>query len=309
MGPTASGKSALGLVIAKALDGVILNADAMQCYRDIQIVTARPHQEEMQGIEHRLYGLWQAHEHGNAALWAEQAAKEIRAVWQAGKLPILLGGTGMYIRTLMDGISPIPPVPEEVKQRVEQWMQQGSEKAYGRLKLRDAATAEKLAPNDSQRIQRALEVVEATDTPLSVWQKEAGEPFMPEAEYHLYYCDIARETLYERINARFEQMVEKGAIDEVQMLQRQALSDGLPVMRAIGVAELMAYLRDELSLQEAVALAQQNSRRYAKRQLTWIRNQLPEALPVPYALAENVDECGEWLKSLAKAIDRPLAKQ
>ncbi len=303
MGPTASGKSALGICLAQKLGGVILNADAMQCYADLRIITARPGEEEEAQVPHRLYGIWEAKTHGNTALWQEAAIPEIRDVHAQGRLPILLGGTGMYIKSLMEGLAPIPQISEEVRHDVRQMWEDDPQAAYEKLLKEDRLTAGRLDANDKQRVIRALEVLEETGIGLEEWQAYETTPPFGEDQYLPYYVDMPRELVYERIDKRFEQMIEAGVLEEIKALMDKTLSPSYPIMRAHGVPELMAHLKGKMSLEEAVAKAQQNTRNYAKRQMTWLRNQLPEAAPIPYDLLEDEGKADAFVADLAKRLD------
>ncbi len=299
MGPTASGKSALGVSIAKRIGGAIINADAMQCYADLRIITARPSESEMHGVPHHLYGIWSARTKGNAALWQAAAIAKIHEVWAAGQVPILLGGTGMYIKSLTEGLSPVPIISDEVKAHVT-----ALPSLYEALQQHDSQMAERLKPNDTQRITRALEVVLQTGRSLADWQAEAtNAPFSAE-QCHFAQVDIPREVLYDRINRRFESMVHSGALDEISALKAQFSAEEVeqlrfPILKSLGVPELMAYLDGELSLEDAIAKAQQLTRNYAKRQLTWARGQVKGAAMVPW---DGGDEAVEAWLSQTSAI-------
>lgn len=277
-GPTASGKSAFALKAAAAYDGVIINADSMQVYRDLSVITACPTLDEQQQMPHRLYGFLDATEVCSAAFWAEKAMNEIRSTWSAGKLPILVGGTGMYFKVLIDGIAKIPDIPADIRSAVrQQCKSSGPEVLHAELTRLDPALAERLAPGDSQRISRAIEVVRATGVPLSEWQKNTEEgpmyPFDVEGSIEKYVLLPERNELYARCDRRFDLMLDWGGLDEVRELATRNLSTELPIMRALGVPSLMAHLAGEMTLQDAVEQAKMQTRRFAKRQLTWFRNQ------------------------------------
>lgn len=286
MGPTASGKTALGISLAQRFGGVILNADTMQCYEDLHIITARPSAEEMQQAEHRLYGIWSADTNGNAALWMDLVVEQIRNLWADGKLPILLGGTGMYLKTLQTGISEIPDIPDAVRAAVKDRWAADPDAFYAEFAARDPELAAQRKPRDKQRVIRAMEVLEHTGKSLAYWQSQPKQSPLLEAHFIEAVVERPREELYVRIDQRFEQMVEQGALEEVRVLMEKlgVVREGekyeahYPILRAHGVPELMAHLTGEMSLEEAIARGQQNTRNYAKRQLTWIRNQAPDAL-------------------------------
>jgi len=293
-GPTASGKSALALDVARRLGGVVINADSMQIYRDLDILTARPDAAALQTVPHRLYGVLDGADPCSAARWREMALAEIRAARQAGLLPILCGGTGLYLEALTAGLTPVPDIPAAVRQAVrEELAQSGAAALHARLQQEDPPMAARLHPADSQRIARALEVVRATGRSLLDW-RAAGEKHADGAacgemagggEQSPRFLTAAllppRQEVYARCDARFTAMLEKGALAEVAALLARGLSPDLPVMRALGVRELAACLRGVQGLDQAAAQARTATRRYAKRQMTWIRNRMPAAAVLP----------------------------
>lgn len=278
-GPTASGKSALAIKLAQQLDGLIINTDSMQVYQDLHILTARPSIEEMAEAPHRLYG----HRDGalgyDVAQWLEEAEKILNECEQNNKTAIFVGGTGLYFKSLTQGLAQTPPIPDELTQSLrleaerEKQSQKQSENLHQRLSVLDPISAERLKPNDHQRILRALAVVQSTGKPLWQWQKTNSKPLLGEGEFHFYLITMPREEVYQRINQRFENMMQQGALDEVRALQERHLSPALPVMRAHGVPWLIRHLKGEISLAEAITQSQTDTRHYAKRQLTWWRNQ------------------------------------
>ncbi|MEM9501871.1 MAG: tRNA (adenosine(37)-N6)-dimethylallyltransferase MiaA [Pseudomonadota bacterium] len=277
-GPTASGKSAIAVALARALKkhgerAVILNADSAQVYADLSIVSARPSEAEMGGIEHRLFGEWDGAQACSAADWADRAKREINELHDKGKIPILVGGTGMYMKVLLEGIAPIPEIDPEVRAVVRALP---TESAYASLMIEDPERAMILEPGDSQRITRALEVKRSTGTTLGDWQQAKTGGIEGEVELHANVLLPDREWLYERCDRRFETMLHNGAIAEVETLLERGLSPDLPVMRAIGVREIAGYLADELSREEMIAAGMQATRNYAKRQYTWFRRQCPD---------------------------------
>lgn len=282
-GPTASGKTALSLRAAAAVDGVIINADSMQVYRGLSILTAAPTAEEMAAAPHRLFGYLDPAVPCSAGQWVESARIAVYETWQEGRTPIVVGGTGMYLKTLLHGISPIPDIALETRSRIRALP---VEEAYARLRIADPAMAERLEPGDTQRILRALEVWEDTGKSLLHWQSLAPIPPLPDAAFEVYRLTLDRALLYARCDRRLAQMVENGALDELRALLARGLPDDLPAMRAVGVPELARHLRGEWTLEQAVEKAQQATRNYAKRQLTWLRHQLPEAIDVPYPYAD-----------------------
>ncbi len=267
-GPTASGKSALALTLARERDGVIINADALQVYRELRILSARPTDEELHTAPHRLYGHVSGLDSYSVAHWLADAKREIESAWAAGKLPIITGGTGMYFMALEKGLAEVPPISPDIR---EKWRSFEGD-LYGELIRRDKESAKALKPNDRQRLSRALEVIEGTGQPLSHWQAEAqSQAFLRDAAVERHLVDVPREELYNRAERRFDQMMAAGALEEVRPLIKHG--SVLPMMKAIGVPELTRHLRGEISLPEAVVLAKTATRQYIKRQLTWWRGQ------------------------------------
>ena len=272
-GPTASGKSALAARLAAALDGVVINADSMQVYDGLSILTARPGGAELALAPHRLYGVLPPEEACSAGRWREMALAEIEAARRDGKLPVLCGGTGLYLRALIEGIAELPAIPGDVREAARSLHRElGGEAFHGRLAERDPATAARLHPNDSQRLIRAWEVLEATGKPLSAWHAEAGQAPAP-YDFRRIVVLPPREALYESCDARFGKMLEAGALEEVAALLARGLDPRLPAMKALAVPELIRHLRGELSLEAAAEGARTATRRYAKRQLTWLRGE------------------------------------
>jgi tRNA dimethylallyltransferase len=268
-GPTASGKSALALKLAKERDGVIINADALQVYRELRILSARPTDEELHEAPHRLYGHASGFDSYSVAHWLADAKREIAAAWALDRLPIITGGTGLYFMALEQGLAEVPPISPDIR---EKWRSFEGD-LYGELFRRDRASARALKPNDRQRLSRALEVLEGTGQPLSHWQGEAqSHAFLKEVEVERHLVDVAREELYNRAERRFDQMMASGALEEVRPLIKHG--NVLPMMKAIGIPELTSHLRGEISLEEAVALAKTATRQYIKRQFTWWRGQM-----------------------------------
>jgi tRNA dimethylallyltransferase len=269
-GPTASGKSAAALDRARRDNGTIINADASQVYRELRILTARPTEEEEARVPHLLYGYRDGAEPCSAADWAEDAKAAIAAVVAEGRLPILVGGTGLYLRTLIDGIAPVPPIDPAIRDRVRA-LPPGA--AHAALASEDPAAAARLHANDSARAQRALEVVRSTGRSILAWRAERvggiGAAFAIETEL----VDPPVATLYARCDARVDAMLAGGAIEEVAALRGRGLPDDLPVMKSIGVPPLLRHLAGKISLAEARAEIQQATRNYAKRQRTWFRHQ------------------------------------
>ncbi|MDE2384797.1 MAG: tRNA (adenosine(37)-N6)-dimethylallyltransferase MiaA [Alphaproteobacteria bacterium] len=270
-GPTASGKSALALRLAAAENGVIINADSMQVYAPLRVLTARPSVEEEARAPHRLYGHVAAGEAYSVARWQREAVAEITAALAAGCLPIVVGGTGLYFMALLKGLAEVPEIAPEVRKK---W--RGFEgDLHAELARKDAVSAARLHPADRQRLIRALEVVESTGTSLVEWQARASAS-APLAGFAVtrHFITLPREQLYARADARFAAMLAQGALDEVRRLP--PLEAAHPLMKAIGVPELAAHLRGEMTLQEATAAAQMATRNYIKRQLTWSRGQMAD---------------------------------
>lgn len=270
-GPTASGKSALALEQARARNGVIINADALQVYAALRILSARPAPEEEALAPHRLYGHVGAEQPYSVATWLTQARREMEAAWEQGHLPIVTGGTGLYFRALEQGLAPVPDIPED---RRAQWRTFAGD-LHAELAARDPAMAAKLLPSDRQRLTRALEVIDTTGRSLLDWQRE-GQGLAPLAGVAIerFYLDLPRNTLHARAEARFDAMLAAGALEEAGALM--GLDPMLPAMKAIGLPELIAHLRGEVSLAEATARAKAATRQYIKRQQTWWRGQMKD---------------------------------
>lgn len=276
-GPTASGKSDLAIRLAVALAAggrhpVIVNADSAQVYADLAVLSARPSPVDMAGIDHRLFGDWDGVVACSAADWAARAVLEIAAVHGAGGVPILVGGTGLYLRTLLDGIAPIPDIDPGIRRDARALP---VDQAYAALLLEDHDRAARLAPADATRIARALEVVRSTGRTLSDWQREKSGGIGHGVTLHPAVVLPPRDWLYSRCDARFDQMLERGAVAEVEVLLSRNIDTAFPVMRAIGVPEIAGYLRGEYGLEQARVLGRQATRNYAKRQYTWFRRQPP----------------------------------
>jgi tRNA dimethylallyltransferase len=276
-GPTASGKSALALDIAREeRHGVVINADSMQVYRDLRIVTARPTPEEEAEAPHRLYGCVDGAVNYSVGHYLRDAAAALRDARAAGLLPIFVGGTGLYFKALLEGLSEVPPVPVDVRERVRRESEgRASHELHAKLVSGDPDTAGRLRPNDRLRVLRALEVLEATGKPLSSFQGRKQPGPLAGAATARIFLRPDRTGLRGRIDRRFEAMVATGALDEAKALAGRRLDPTLPVMRAHGVPGLLAHLRGETSLAQAIARGQADTRRYAKRQFTWFRHQMP----------------------------------
>jgi tRNA dimethylallyltransferase len=272
-GPTASGKSAAALALAERFGGTVINADSMQVYRELRVLTARPSESEEARAPHRLYGTVSAAQAYSVGNWLADVAHALAEAWGEGRMPILVGGTGLYFKALTEGFAPVPDIPAEVR---TYWREQAEkidrDALHAALGARDPTMATRLSPADPQRIVRALEVIDATGVSLAEWQGGNAAPLL--ALSHVVRLVVApeRETVYAAIDTRFGRMIEQGAVDEVRNLLKVNLDEGLPAMRAHGVRELGAYLSGATSLDDAVTKAKTKSRRYAKRQMTWARH-------------------------------------
>lgn len=271
-GPTASGKSALALRLAERLGGAIINADSMQVYRELRIITARPSDEDLARAPHLLYGCVPAREAYSAGRFVIDAAKAIAAARARGKVPIVVGGTGLYFKALLEGLSPVPPANADVRKH---WRSEadakGAEALHAVLGDRDPVMAARLAPTDAQRIVRALEVIETTGRSLADWQRERADPMLDETRALRLVLNPERDTLHARADARVDAMLAAGAVEEAAALGALDLDPALPAMRAIGISPLIAAARGELSAGEAGDAMKTETRQYIKRQQTWLR--------------------------------------
>lgn len=288
-GPTATGKSALGAAVATEtsggisgeISGEIINADSMQVYRDLKILSARPSAAEAARVPHHLFAVKAAGDAFSVADWHDCAAACISDIWTRQGLAIFIGGTGLYFRALLEGLAPVPEIPGEIRASLRALLaEEGAAALHARLQEVDPAMAARLDPGDSQRLARALEVYLATGRSLAEWQQDAAVGALGAADHSgrvtKVVLTLPREDIYRRIEQRFDQMMEAGALDEVARLWDQGLAADLPAMKALGVPSLLAHLRGEKDLQEAVQEAKTQTRRYAKRQMTWFRNQFAD---------------------------------
>ena len=279
-GPTASGKSERALALAEREGGTIINADSMQVYHDLRILTARPTIEEEARAPHRLFGYIDGADSCSAARWAADATAAIDAVHAAGGLPIVVGGTGLYIRTLLDGIAPVPAIDPAIRAEVRALP---VAEAHDRLQQVDPTAAARLAPADTSRIARALEVVLSTGQSLAAWQAERSGGIAGRITLEPLLLLPPRGELFARIDRRLEAMLDAGALGEIAaLIARSDMPTDAPIRRAIGVAPLAEHLAGRIDLSLALQQAQLQSRRYAKRQYTWFGNQLPNRWPVEY---------------------------
>ncbi|MGE3784590.1 MAG: tRNA (adenosine(37)-N6)-dimethylallyltransferase MiaA [Alphaproteobacteria bacterium] len=288
-GPTASGKSMLALGLAEAFGGTIINADALQVYRDLPILTAWPDAAARSRVPHRLYGWLDASERGSAGRWRAAALDEIAAAHRTGRLPILVGGTGLYLRALQHGLTAIPPVPPEIRgEAAALYAELGGERFRARLAALDPEAASLLPSGDRQRLTRAFEVIRATGTPIGAWRHRTDPaPY----RFGSILMMPPREALYPACDTRFEQMIASGALAEAAALAARALAPDLPAMKALGVPELLRHLRGEIPLDQAVLQAQRETRRYAKRQMTWFRHQMTADLLFNEQYSESLLRC------------------
>ncbi len=276
-GATASGKSALALELAAEFGGVIVNADSMQVYAGLRVITNRPAPQDEASAPHRLYGFRPACEPYSAALWLADVKRELAEARAMARLPIVVGGTGLYFKALTEGLSEIPEIPGEIRAR---WRLAGREQPaqalHAELARRDLKTAARLRPSDPQRIVRALEVLEATGRPLAEWQSTKQPPLLPLSHAFPLIADVERAELYRRCDARFDAMIAEGAVEEARVIDALGLDPALPVLRAVGLPPLIAYARGEIAFGEASERAKTATRNYAKRQKTWINSNFIE---------------------------------
>ncbi len=288
-GPTASGKSALALALAERYGGTVINADSMQVYQELRVLTARPTPEEEARVPHALYGFVPAREAYSAGRYVEDAARAIARVEAQGRLPIFVGGTGLYFKALIEGLSPIPPVAAEIRSYWRGQAQRiGATALHQLLGERDPEMAARLRPSDPQRIVRALEVLDSTGRSLVEWQSLPGEGVLSEEETVRLVLQPDRAGLYRRCEERFDLMLRQGALDEVASLREQQLDPELPVMTAHGVPHLLAALAGDIDLETAAARAKQDTRHYVKRQLTWIKRNMQSWLRLDTQQMEKI---------------------
>ena len=275
-GPTASGKSRLAMTLAKTFDAEIINADAMQIYKDLRILSARPSRQDEAEVPHHLYGFAPAEEAFSAGAWRRAALSAVEAIEGRGKTPLIVGGSGLYFRALTEGLARIPDVPRDLREALRKEMEEkGAAVLYQRLLALDPDLAARIPQSDSQRILRGLEVVEASGVPLSVWQKDTEKPSLSRRVIALALMP-RREDIYARCDARVPHMIKAGALAELSALLARRLSPSLPIMKALGVSTLSLHLQGRISLEDATHRLAQETRRYARRQITWIRHQMTD---------------------------------
>jgi tRNA dimethylallyltransferase len=289
-GPTASGKSALALELALATGGVIINTDSMQVYRDLRIITARPTADEEEHLPHRLFGHVDAAINFSVGHWVADAARVLAEVRAQNRLPIFVGGSGLYFKALTRGLSAVPPILPGIREAVRARLDRdGVEALHAELAQRDPVSAERLKSRDRTRIARALEVIEATGRSLTDWHRDGLPPLLPQGQFSALFLEPDRDRLYAGIDARFDAMLRAGALEEVISLAARRLDPLLPAMKAHGVPALIRYLKGEIAIEQAAVIGRADTRHYAKRQFTWFRHQLPEFEWV------KPEEAGAWL--------------
>lgn len=297
-GPTASGKSALALRLAQACGAEIVNADSMQLYRDLRVLTARPGADEEAQAPHHLFGTVDAADGWSVGRWLRAATAVLGEIAGRGRDALVVGGTGLYFRALTHGLAETPAVPAAARRAAGAEYDAMGERAFRvRLALHDPAAALRISPGDRQRLVRAWEVYAATGRPLSDW-RETGESPLEPGRWSAVVLEPPRALLYARCDARLEAMLAEGALEEVAALMARGLDPDLPAMKAVGVRELAAHLRGEMSLAEALARAQQETRRYAKRQMTWMRGQMAD-----WPRITAPDHAGQWGQFIALEPD------
>ena len=288
-GPTASGKSVLALEVAAEFSGVIINSDSMQVYRELDILTARPPASDLSQAPHRLYGVLGADDPCSVGRWLDMAVVEIKSAWAANHLPIVVGGTGMYLKALLKGLAPIPDVPPETRQQATALHTKLGGVAFReKVAVLDPEAAARLPAGDTQRLIRAYEVALATGKPLSDWQKKHPSEPPLDAVFAVIVLTPKRQALYDGVDRRFAWMMENGALDEVKALDKLTLDPGLPAMKAVGVPELRRFLAAETDRDTAIEDAKRATRQFAKRQLTWLRNQLEADFPIDAQYSESL---------------------
>lgn len=295
-GPTASGKSALAVDAAKFLHGAVVNADSMQVYKHMPIISACPDEEERQIVPHYLFEIYEPQVRGNVVDWLERAAEVIKRLWSEGETPVVVGGTGLYLDNLINGTTPIPETPADIREQATEIIKQhGNLHLYNLLKAVDEQTAARLSVNDTTRLRRAYEVWLHTGKALSEWHKIPMIKKLPEAKFTVIKICPPVAELDERCYLRFDKMINQGALKEIEYLAGLDLSADLPAMKALGVPELMAFVKGEYSLDEAVFNAKLHTRQYAKRQRTWFNNKLKADFELKHCYIGDFAEVKSWL--------------
>ena len=269
-GPTASGKSSKAIQIAKKYNSTIINADSIQVYKELRLITSRPSIEDEKNFDHKLYGFLQGNQNCTVSMWLESIKKEIKACFENNKLPIIVGGTGMYLKSLIDGISMIPNIPISVKEETKRKIKEKGLKHIYEILLNENNNL-KINANDDQRIQRAYNVFVSTGKMIEEWNLK-NKQLIEDLEFDIFIQDYDRLEAYKNCESRFDKMLESGGIDEVKKLLEMNYDPSLSIMKAIGVREISKYLNNEISFLEASSLAKQKTRNYIKRQITWIKS-------------------------------------
>lgn len=298
-GPTACGKSALALDLAVELGGVVINADSMQVYKDMPIISACPGKEEKALVPHQLYEIYDASVNGTVVDWLALAVREIQEAWVVGKIPVVVGGTGLYLDNLINGTTPIPAVEPAIRAQMQKLREEkGIQGLYELLAKVDPLTADRLSPNDTTRVSRAYEVFLQTGIQLSKWHQEPMVKKLSEAKFVVVKICPDKMELDERCYQRFDKMINEGALDEVRRLSERGLDENLPAMKALGVPELLAFVQGRSSLEEAVERGKLHTRQYAKRQRTWFANKLKADIVL--------NECYRGQKNLINNVKKAL---
>lgn len=275
-GPTASGKSALAMNLAKHTPISIINADSKQLYKEIPIITAQPSLKDKELAQHMIYGEIPSSENCSVGKWLEIAKEKINLSWQNNKLPVLVGGTGMYLKSIEHGISAIPDISDEIRDSTRKLFEKiGCEEFYKKIICIDSSITDKIKPNDSHRLMRAYEVHAQTGKSITWWQKQPLNKIFDNVNYVGFFLNPPRQEIYNNSDKRFLTMLKAGAIDEVKNLTKLNLDKNLPAMKSLGVPEIIAYLGNKITLTEATINTQKHSRHYIKRQITWFKNQMP----------------------------------
>lgn len=300
-GPTASGKSALAIDTALFIDGVVINCDSMQVYKHTPIISACPDEKDKKTVEHRLFEIYEPDVKGNVVDWLNLAVQEIKEVWKENKIPVVVGGTGLYIDNLINGTTPIPETPVEIREKVALLLKEnGSLFLHQLLQNIDSESAKRISYNDVTRLTRAIEVFEHTKIPLSVWHTKPMIKKLPEAKFFVIkICPTAQE-LDARCYMRFDKMIESGALEEIKFLNNLNLDEKLPAMKALGVPELLEYVKGNCSLKEAADNAKLHTRQYAKRQRTWFKNKLKADFELLNCYKGNFEDIKEAVELFCK---------
>ena len=297
-GPTASGKSALAIDIAKYFNGIIINCDSMQVYKHTPIISACPDEHDKSCVEHKLFEIYEPSVKGNVVDWLNLATEEIKSTWKQNKIPVVVGGTGLYIDNLINGTTPIPETPKDIRDKFSLLLKEkGSQYLHQKLQETDSESANKISKNDTTRLLRALEVYEHTKIPLSKWHLQPMIKKLPQAEFFVIkICPTAKE-LDARCYLRFDKMIEAGALDEIRFLYSLNLDEKLPAMKALGVPELMEYVKGNCLLETAIENAKLHTRQYAKRQRTWFKNKLKADYELPNCYLGDFDDIKKEVQS------------